>query len=104
MGTFKGKDYRLQFGCSSCGQINKKYCSTITIDPARDEDMRKLQTWLLTHSEDGGVYSTVFHRHNAEAIQMMIDNGWQPVGDVGSRDLRLRKDGIEIDSRTIEFV
>lgn len=104
MGSFNGKDYVLEFGCGDCGITGNHYRASIIIDPERDEDMKHLQRWLLTHSADGGEYRTIYRRHNAEAIQRFLENGWKPVGDINQKGLKLRLDGIEIDADTIQFV
>src|SRR4051794_16522286 len=104
MGSANGKDYVLQFGCGDCGIVGDQYRSNITVDPENDEDTKKLQRWLVTHSADGGVYRTIFRRHNAEAVRQLIGQGWTPVGDVASRGLKLRKEGIEIDAESARSV
>lgn len=104
MGSFNGKDYVLEFGCGDCGTAGDQFRVSITVDPESDEDIKRLQRWLLTHSADGGVYRTVLRRQNAAAIQRFIDNGWAAVGELSRKGLKLRKDGIEIDAETIRLV
>ena len=54
MTTFNGPNENLKFTCGSCG--DKEF---IIVDLCSSDDMRRLQTWLFTHSANGGKYEGV---------------------------------------------